>query len=118
MTNFRRFVHVYIVVKISLLSIPSFLINLYYFLFVKVATARKEVQLAKEKLDSLISLYRKQLRMSKLEFISVSGTTHLIEVVILDDIPRNQNIDFTRWIILFDPTEKKIASGLSLFLFC
>lgn len=40
-----------------------------------------EVQLAKEKLDSLISLYRKQLGMRKLEFIIVSGTTHLIEVV-------------------------------------
>lgn len=37
--------------------------------------------MAKKKLDSLISLYRKQLGMRKLEFISVSGTTHLIEVV-------------------------------------
>lgn len=36
--------------------------------------------MAKENLDSLITLYRKQLKMSKLEFISVSGLTHLIEV--------------------------------------
>lgn len=37
--------------------------------------------MAKEKLDSLIDLYRKRLGMRKLEFMSVSGITHLIEVV-------------------------------------
>lgn len=35
----------------------------------------------REKLDSLITLYRKQLGMRKLEFVSVLGTTHLIEVI-------------------------------------
>lgn len=37
--------------------------------------------MAQEKLDSLIDVYRKQLGMRKLEFMNVSGTTHLIEVV-------------------------------------
>lgn len=46
----------------------------------QVARAREAVQFAKEKLDSLIGLYRKQLQMRNLEFMSVSGTTHLIEV--------------------------------------
>lgn len=48
---------------------------------VQIAKARSLVQAAKEKLELLISLYRKQLRMNNLEFMSVSGTTHLIEVV-------------------------------------
>uniref|UniRef100_F6GZ20 Uncharacterized protein n=1 Tax=Vitis vinifera TaxID=29760 RepID=F6GZ20_VITVI len=49
--------------------------------FPEVAKARSLVQSAKEKLDLLIGLYRKQLRMNNLEFMSVSGTTHLIKVV-------------------------------------
>lgn len=36
--------------------------------------------MAKEKLESLIGLYRKQLRIGNLEFLSVSGITYLIEV--------------------------------------
>ncbi|KAG8638414.1 hypothetical protein MANES_14G026600v8 [Manihot esculenta] len=48
--------------------------------FQGVASSRKAVQLAKEKLDSLICLYRKQLKMHNLEFMSVSGNTHLIEL--------------------------------------
>lgn len=50
------------------------------FCYEQVASSRKAVQLAKEKLDSLICLYRKQLKMHNLEFMSVSGNTHLIEV--------------------------------------
>ena len=37
--------------------------------------------MAVEQLDSLIGLYRKQLGIRNLEFMSVSGLTHLIEVV-------------------------------------
>nr|KJB52804.1 hypothetical protein B456_008G278000 [Gossypium raimondii] len=47
--------------------------------FPEVARARKALQLAKEKLDNLIGLYRKQFRNHKLEFTCVSGTTHLVE---------------------------------------
>lgn len=49
-------------------------------LFPEVGEAQMSVQVAKDKLDSLIVSYRKLLRMSKLEFMSVSGTTHLIEM--------------------------------------
>nr|GEU75635.1 DNA mismatch repair protein MSH3 isoform X1 [Tanacetum cinerariifolium] len=48
--------------------------------FEEIAAARNKVKQAEEKLDSLIGLYRKQLKNRNLEFISVSGTTHLIEV--------------------------------------
>lgn len=40
------------------------------------------VQMAEKKLDLLIVQYRKQLGMQKLEFMSVSGKTHLIEVTL------------------------------------
>lgn len=53
------------------------------FFGVQVARARKAVQSAKEELDSLITMCRKQLGMRNLEFMSVSGTTHLIEVGLL-----------------------------------
>ncbi|XP_034711126.1 DNA mismatch repair protein MSH3 isoform X3 [Vitis riparia] len=64
--------------------------------FPEVAKARSLVQSAKEKLDLLIGLYRKQLRMNNLEFMSVSGTTHLIEVLetVLQDnfVPNDTNL--------------------------
>lgn len=50
------------------------------FYLLQVARARKALQLAKEELDNLIGLYRKQFRNHKLEFTCVSGTTHLVEV--------------------------------------
>lgn len=37
--------------------------------------------MAVEQLDPLIGLYRKRLGMRNLEYMSVSGVTHLIEVV-------------------------------------
>lgn len=46
----------------------------------KVDRAQKAVQLAKDELDALIVLYRKQLGTQTLEFLTVSGSTHLIEV--------------------------------------
>ncbi|KAJ6753191.1 DNA MISMATCH REPAIR PROTEIN MUTS FAMILY MEMBER [Salix purpurea] len=48
--------------------------------FPEVARAREAVQFAKKNLDSLIGMYRKQLQRRNLEFMSVSGTTHLIEL--------------------------------------
>lgn len=46
----------------------------------QVANAKAAVQLVNEKLDSLITIFRQQLQICDLEFISVSGITHLIEV--------------------------------------
>lgn len=48
--------------------------------FLQVASGRTAVQIAREKLDLLIGQYKKQLGMRNLEFMSVSGSTHLIEV--------------------------------------
>ncbi|KAL2476807.1 DNA mismatch repair protein MSH3 [Abeliophyllum distichum] len=48
---------------------------------------RSKFQLANEKLDQLIGLYRKQLRMHNLEFLNVSGVTHLIEILLLPQLP-------------------------------
>lgn len=47
----------------------------------QINAARTKVNQANEKLDLLIGLYRKQLKNKNLEFMSVSGTTHLIEVI-------------------------------------
>ncbi|XP_024989639.1 DNA mismatch repair protein MSH3 isoform X2 [Cynara cardunculus var. scolymus] len=57
--------------------------------FQEIATARNKVKQAKEKLDLLIGLYRKQLRNQKLEFTTVSGTTHLIELPQDVKVPSN-----------------------------
>ncbi|GJN25996.1 hypothetical protein PR202_gb13887 [Eleusine coracana subsp. coracana] len=48
--------------------------------FPEVAEGHVAVEMAKQKLDLLIVEYRKQLGMRNLEFKSVAGTTHLIEV--------------------------------------
>ncbi|KAK9143420.1 hypothetical protein Syun_012820 [Stephania yunnanensis] len=48
--------------------------------FAEVDSARTCVRLVNTKLDSLISLYRKLLGVRNLEFLSVSGVTHLIEL--------------------------------------
>ncbi|KAL2920635.1 DNA mismatch repair protein MSH3 [Bienertia sinuspersici] len=57
--------------------------------FSEVAEARSQVEVASEKLESLISLYRKQLRMPRLNFMNVSGTTHLIELPSDAKVPSN-----------------------------
>ncbi|KAJ3693010.1 hypothetical protein LUZ60_012105 [Juncus effusus] len=48
--------------------------------FPEVATGKINVEIAKEKLNSLISQYKRQLKMSNLEFKTISGTSHLIEL--------------------------------------
>ncbi|XP_034206345.1 DNA mismatch repair protein MSH3 isoform X2 [Prunus dulcis] len=74
--------------------------------FPEVAEARMEVQMAKKKLDSLISLYRKQLGMRKLEFISVSGTTHLIELPLDVKVPSNWvKINSTKKTVRYHPPD-------------
>ncbi|KAK4571663.1 hypothetical protein RGQ29_030181 [Quercus rubra] len=74
--------------------------------FTEVARARKEVQLAREKLDSLIDLYRKRLGMRKLEFLSVSGTTHLIELPLDLKVPLSWvKINSTKKTVRYHPPE-------------
>ncbi|XP_004308095.1 PREDICTED: DNA mismatch repair protein MSH3 [Fragaria vesca subsp. vesca] len=74
--------------------------------FPEVAKARKEVQLANEKLNSLIGLYRKQLGMRKLEFMSVSGTTHLIELAVDVKVPSNWvKINSTKKTVRYHPPD-------------
>ncbi|KAL0304249.1 UNVERIFIED_CONTAM: DNA mismatch repair protein MSH3 [Sesamum radiatum] len=55
--------------------------------FPEVASARTKVHLANERLYQLLPLYRKQLRISNLEFMSVSGVTHLIELPVDVKVP-------------------------------
>ncbi|KAL0371682.1 UNVERIFIED_CONTAM: DNA mismatch repair protein MSH3 [Sesamum calycinum] len=67
----------------------------------EVASARTKVHLANERLYQLLPLYRKQLRISNLEFMSVSGVTHLIEnyvrpVFVSDNEPAEINISCGR----------------------
>lgn len=57
--------------------------NVWFFSHPQVARGHLAVRMEGEKLDSLISQYRKQLGMRNLEFMSVSGATHLIEVILL-----------------------------------
>lgn len=74
--------------------------------FPEVARAREAVQFAKEKLDSLIGLYRKQLQMRNLEFMSVSGTTHLIELPLDFKVPLNWvKVNSTKKMIRYHPPE-------------
>lgn len=58
----------------------------------QVAKAKASVQLVDEKLDSLITIFRQQLQIFDLEFISVSGITHLIEVFQLKLLPGDSSL--------------------------
>lgn len=74
--------------------------------FPEVARARKALQLAKEKLDNLIGLYRKQFRNHKLEFTCVSGTTHLVELSIDAKVPSNWvKVSSTNKTVRYHPPE-------------
>ncbi|KAK1284628.1 DNA mismatch repair protein MSH3 [Acorus calamus] len=74
------------------------------------------VQVAKEKLDLLISQYRKQLGMRNLEFTSVSGSTHLIELPSNVRVPPNWvKVSSTKKAIRYHPPEVLTAlDGLML----
>uniref|UniRef100_A0A6N2NDC5 DNA mismatch repair protein MSH3 n=1 Tax=Salix viminalis TaxID=40686 RepID=A0A6N2NDC5_SALVM len=74
--------------------------------FPEVARAREAVQFAKENLDSLIGMYRKQLQRRNLEFMSVSGTTHLIELPLDFKVPLNWvKVNSTKKMIRYHPPE-------------
>ncbi|KAM7499639.1 hypothetical protein LguiA_024053 [Lonicera macranthoides] len=74
--------------------------------FSEVARARTTVQLTKEKLDLLIISYRKQLRNHNLEFMSVSGVTHLIELPIDVKVPSDWvKVNSTKKTIRYHPPE-------------
>ncbi|XAR66206.1 hypothetical protein NMG60_11012345 [Bertholletia excelsa] len=74
--------------------------------FPEVAKSQRAVQLAKEKLDSMIGLYRKQLGIQSLEFLSVSGMTHLIELPSDKKVPLNWvKVNSTKKTIRYHPPE-------------
>nr|XP_010934727.2 LOW QUALITY PROTEIN: DNA mismatch repair protein MSH3 [Elaeis guineensis] len=74
--------------------------------FPEVARGRLAVQMEEEKLDSLIYQYRKQLGMRNLEFMSVSGTTHLIELPTDARVPSNWvKVSSTKKTVRYQPPE-------------
>ncbi|KAI3815810.1 hypothetical protein L1987_15492 [Smallanthus sonchifolius] len=78
--------------------------------FEEVATARTKVKQEKEKLDLLIGLYRKQLKNQKLEFMSVSGMTHLIELPVDVKAPSNWvKVNSTKKAIRYHAPEVLVA---------
>ncbi|KAK1261094.1 DNA mismatch repair protein MSH3 [Acorus gramineus] len=84
--------------------------------FSEVFRCHTAVQVAKEKLDLLISQYRKQLGMRSLEFTSVSGSTHLIELPSNVRVPSNWvKVSSTKKAIRYHPPEVLTAlDGLML----
>ncbi|KAL9240444.1 hypothetical protein vseg_014663 [Gypsophila vaccaria] len=79
--------------------------------FPEIGEARMKLEVANEKLESLIGLYRKQLRMHKLDFTSVSGTTHLIELPSDTKVPSNWvKVNSTKKTVRYHPPE--VLSGL------
>ncbi|XP_010537192.1 PREDICTED: DNA mismatch repair protein MSH3 isoform X2 [Tarenaya hassleriana] len=80
-------------------------------LFPELAEARKVVLVAREKLDSLIVLYRKKLSIHKLEFLNVSGITHMIELPTNVKVPLNWvKVNSTKKAIRYHPPE--VVDGL------
>ncbi|XP_073118663.1 DNA mismatch repair protein MSH3 isoform X2 [Henckelia pumila] len=74
--------------------------------FPEVSAATTKVQLANEKLDQLKCQYRKQMRMSDLEFSSVSGVTHLLEVPSDAKVPSDWiKVNSTKKTIRYHPPE-------------
>nr|KYP74886.1 DNA mismatch repair protein Msh3 [Cajanus cajan] len=74
--------------------------------FPEIIRARKAFKLAVEHLDSLIDLYRKRFGMQNLEFMSISGTTHLIELSTNVKVPSNWvKVNSTKKTIRYHPPE-------------
>ncbi|XP_043716075.1 DNA mismatch repair protein MSH3 isoform X2 [Telopea speciosissima] len=74
--------------------------------FPEVTRAQTSFQIAKEKLDLLIGLYRKQLGMHNLEFMSVSGSTHLVELPSNVKVPLNWiKVNSTKKTVRYHPPE-------------
>ncbi|KAG9441136.1 hypothetical protein H6P81_016990 [Aristolochia fimbriata] len=74
--------------------------------FPEVARARRAVQRAEEKLDLLINLFRKQLGIQNLDFITVSGLTHLIELPTDKRVPSSWlKVNSTKKMVRYHPPE-------------
>ncbi|KAL8170559.1 LOW QUALITY PROTEIN: hypothetical protein V2J09_022363 [Rumex salicifolius] len=74
--------------------------------FLEVGEARAQVGLVNEKLSSLIQSYRKQLGMRNLEFLCVSGTTHLIELPSEARVPPSWvKVNSTKKTVRYHPPE-------------
>ncbi|KAL0659763.1 hypothetical protein Bca4012_080348 [Brassica carinata] len=79
--------------------------------FPELAEACQAVLAVREKLDSLIVSYRKKLANRNLEFLEVSGITHLIEVPVDAKVPMNWvKVNSTKKTIRYHPPE--ILAGL------
>ncbi|KAG6411331.1 hypothetical protein SASPL_129411 [Salvia splendens] len=74
--------------------------------FSEVASAKTKVQLANEMLHELLLQYHKQLRMHNLEFTTVSGVAHLIELSLDVKIPSHWvKVNSTKKTIRYHPPE-------------
>ncbi|KAI4320021.1 hypothetical protein MLD38_033548 [Melastoma candidum] len=74
--------------------------------FPEVVRCRQAVQLAKDNLDSLISSCRKQVGRRNLEFITVSGITHLLELPVEVKVPLNWvKVNSTKKTVRYHPPE-------------
>ncbi|KAL8543942.1 hypothetical protein ACS0TY_004478 [Phlomoides rotata] len=74
--------------------------------FPEVALAKTKVHVACEALDQLLFLYRKQLHMSNLEYASVSGVTHLIELSLDVKVPADWiKVNSTKKTIRYHPPQ-------------
>ncbi|KAF8077502.1 hypothetical protein N665_1032s0013 [Sinapis alba] len=79
--------------------------------FPELAEARQAVLAVRKKLDSLIVSYRKKLANRNLQFLEVSGITHLIEVPVDAKVPMNwMKVNSTKKTIRYHPPE--IVDGL------
>ncbi|KFK29055.1 hypothetical protein AALP_AA7G082800 [Arabis alpina] len=79
--------------------------------FPELAEARQAVFVVREKLDSSIASYRKKLANRNLEFLQVSGISHLIELPVDAKAPMSWvKINSTKKTIRYHPPE--IVSGL------
>ncbi|VVA92621.1 unnamed protein product [Arabis nemorensis] len=79
--------------------------------FPELAEARQAVSVVREKLDSSIASYRKKLAIRNLEFVHVSGISHLIELPVDAKVPMNWvKINSTKKTIRYHPPE--IVTGL------
>ncbi|XP_069152332.1 DNA mismatch repair protein MSH3 isoform X4 [Solanum lycopersicum] len=78
--------------------------------FPEVAEGTRRVELANEKLDSLIVMHRKQLHIHKLEYTSVAGITHLIELPLNTKVPRDWvKVNSTKKAIRYHSPEVLVA---------
>ncbi|KAH7691828.1 DNA mismatch repair protein MSH3 protein [Dioscorea alata] len=84
--------------------------------FLEVSRSHTSVHEAEEKLNSLIAQYRKQLGIQNLEFMCVSGITHLIELPLDTRVPTNWlKINSTKKAVRYHPPE--VLAGLEELLF-